>query len=73
MPGREEMREIVRGCCRANATLYVTESSNPEPEFEPEFEPESEPESELGDKPEPASNPNPDPDRDHCTRTRTRA
>lgn len=26
MPGREEMREIVRGCCMANATLYVVES-----------------------------------------------
>ena len=25
MPGREEMREIVRGCCMANATLYVVE------------------------------------------------
>ena len=26
MPGRDEMREIVRGCCRANATLFVVES-----------------------------------------------
>ena len=25
MPGREEMREIVRGCCRANATLCAAE------------------------------------------------
>ena len=26
MPGRDDMREIIKGCCRANATLYVVES-----------------------------------------------
>ena len=26
MPGREEMRDTVKGCCRANATLYMVES-----------------------------------------------
>ena len=38
MPGREEMREIVRGCCRANATLCAAAfypNPNPNPSLDP--------------------------------------